>query len=403
MIMSAPPKRPLFNKPAWSDPSKLGGADDLFHRSNQTYVKIAAEAEERRKKKLAKLEQERKSENATQGRPGKRRRLSDESEDDGDSSSSEGKPHGPEKVSSHIKYSNVPTDCDTGLPISAKSTPISGFLSEPRDNTENDHKHDKGNLPRAPNVIDLEDEGNQPQVQEEDTDFQAIAPGTLGPPEDDDFLVSDEEFPELAMKARETARRKRLETDSRPATQESSYEAESDSHAHNSKCLREPTPPRLPPDPIVQILITSHIPGTEPLIVSRKISQRLKDVRLAWCERQHFAPEFIPTVFLTWRGNRLFDVTTCKSLGIGVDGEGDILLKGRKDIMGEEDRQIHMEATTDEIITGHQKAKQRITNGIEEDEVEEAGPVQNKEAQLRIILKAKSFEDFKLIVKPVCI
>lgn len=403
ITMSAPPKRPLFNKPAWSNPSQLGGADDLFHRSNQTYVKIAAEAEERRKKKIAKLEQDRKSENATQGRPGKRRRVSDESDDDGDSSSSEENPNGPTKVNSHFKYSNVPTDRESGLPISVKSTPTSESLPKPPDNTVTNHKQNNGNALRASNVIDLEDEDSQPGLQEEDVDVQAIAPGTSGPPEDDDFPVSDEEFPELAMKARETARRKLLEADSQPATQYSSYEAESDPRSHNSKSLREPTPPRLSPDPIVQILITSQIPGTEPLIVSRKISQRLKDVRLAWCERQHFAPEFIPAVFLTWRGNRLFDVTTCKSLGIGVDADGDILLKGRKDIMGEEDRQIHMEATTDEIIAGHQKTKQHITDKNEDDELDEDFPVQNeKEAQLRIILKAKGFEDFKLIVKPVC-
>ena len=404
MIMSAPPKRSLFNKPAWSNPSKLGGDDDLFHRSNHTYLKIAAEAEERRKKKTAKLEQERKNANVThEERPGKRRRVSDESEDDGDSSCSEEKATGPAKYNFHINHPTVPTDRETGLPIPLKPTNTSESHSKPTDNSIIDRNYNSGKALPSSNIIDLEDEGSQPELEEVDADIQPTVPGASGPPEDDDFPVSDEEFPELAMKAREAARRKRLEADSRPVTQDSSCETKIDSPFQLSNPLREPNPPRLSPDSVVQILITSHIPGTEPLIVSRKISQRLKDVRLAWCERQHFAPEFIPTVFLTWRGNRLFDVTTCKSLGIGVDAEGDILLKGKKDIMGEEDRQIHMEATTEEIIADHQKTKRRIaTENFEEDEAEEALPVRNeKEAQLRIILKAKGFEDFKLIVKPV--
>ncbi|GKZ40163.1 hypothetical protein AbraIFM66950_002731, partial [Aspergillus brasiliensis] len=71
-----------------------------------------------------------------------------------------------------------------------------------------------------------------------------------------------------------------------------------------------------PKEPIVQILITSRIPNTRPLIVRRKMNQSLKDVRLAWCNRQHFNKEMQDSVFLTWKGKRLFDVTTCRSLGV---------------------------------------------------------------------------------------
>lgn len=394
--MSAPLKRPLFNKPAWSNPSKIGAADDLFHRSNQTYLKIAAEAEERRKKKTVRLQRERESEKAVERRPGKRRCVSDDSEDDGDSSGSE------EKI--HLSCPQVPTDNGTGLPGTAKLNPISESPAKPSDDIVNDRKPNQAKASLSSSIIDLEDEASQPQLRErEDSDLEVTVPRVSRPAEDDGLPLSDEEFPELARKARERAKRKRLEADSVPATQNSSYTAEGDSQAQRSKALREPTPPCPPSDPVIQILITSPIPDTDPLIVSRRISQRLKDVRLAWCARQPFASDFIPTVFLTWRGNRLFDVTTCKSLGIAVDPDGDILLKGRKDIMGEEDRKIHMEATTEEILAEHQRNKSSaIAENVEDSEVEEVvAVVKEKEAQVRIILKAKGFEDFKLIVKSV--
>ncbi|KAJ5409708.1 uncharacterized protein N7487_004067 [Penicillium crustosum] len=69
-------------------------------------------------------------------------------------------------------------------------------------------------------------------------------------------------------------------------------------------------------DPIVQILISSEIANTKPLLVHRKMSQRLRDVRLAWCNRQNFDPQIQASIYLTWKGRRLFDVTTCRSLNI---------------------------------------------------------------------------------------
>lgn len=402
--MSPPLKRPLFNKPAWSNPSKIGAADDLFHRSNQTYLKVAAEAEARRKRKTARLQQECENEKAAERRPGKRRRVSDDSEDDGDSSGSEESLSDPIEEKVYLSSPQLPLESETGLPSTLKTTLTSESATKPLDDKVNDRKPNQASASLLSNVIDLEDEASQPQPRDcEDSDLEFTVPTVSRPAEDDGLPLSDDEFPELAKKAREKARRKRLEADSMPATQNSTYATEGDSQSQRSKAFREATPLYPSSDPVIQILITSPIPDTEPLIVSRRISQRLKDVRLAWCARQPFAPEFTPTVFLTWRGNRLFDVTTCKSLGIAVDLNGDILLKGRKDIMGEEDRQIHMEAMTEEIHAERQRNKSSVVaENIEESEVEEVVPVgKEKEAQVRIILKARGFEDFKLIVKPV--
>ncbi|KAF7597398.1 hypothetical protein BBP40_003645 [Aspergillus hancockii] len=105
-------------------------------------------------------------------------------------------------------------------------------------------------------------------------------------------------------------------------------------------------------DAIVRILITSKIENTRPLIIHRKISQALRDVRLTWCNRQNIPKERQSSIFLTWKGRRLFDFTTCRSLGADL-GKGpadslmhvDYLQHGSK-----EDIRVHMEAVTEDFL-----------------------------------------------------
>ncbi|KAE8163131.1 ubiquitin-2 like Rad60 SUMO-like-domain-containing protein [Aspergillus tamarii] len=105
-------------------------------------------------------------------------------------------------------------------------------------------------------------------------------------------------------------------------------------------------------DAIVQILITSKIESTKPLIVHRKMSQSLRDVRLAWCNRQSIPKEMQSSIVLTWKGRRLFDVTTCRSLGLSVPKAlADSLVYGdRVQHGGKEDIRIHMEAVIEDNV-----------------------------------------------------
>ena len=404
---SAPMKRSIFNKPSWSNPQPIADTDEFFHRSNQTYVERAAEAERKRKRKLARKQREHAQDEPTSERAGKRRRVSDDSDDDGNSSSSDEDPTQNEKET----YPNLSEDAlDSKVPLS-NPTELKAFpktLSERYEDTMAAHKPDEKQTALPSNIIDLEEDSEDSEAQENSDDCEITATKISKPPEEDEFTTSDEEFPELARKARGKARRKRLESDITFANLDSPLIAVDHESLQRAESIPQPTPVT-PPEAVIQILITSRIDYTNPLIVSRRASQRLKDVRLAWCQRQGFTPEFIATVFLTWRGKRLFDVTTCKSLGIAVDQYGNILLKGEKDIMGEEDRQIHMEAMTDEILEEYKKAKRRVIIDEEEENDEAMAATttdippgeQDKESQVRIILKAKGFEDFKLIVKPV--
>lgn len=401
-----PPKRSIFNQPSWSNPQQIGTADEFFHRSNQTYVDVAAEAERKRKGREARKQRLQTRGDAIERRATKRRRVLDDSSDEDDSSSSE---YTNQPVTQKQDLISIVAESnDVASPSLEKSESSPKSLSKRYQDTVIAGKIDQS-LPHPLNIIDLEDEEERPSVEKggekesSDDDIDITHIKVPKPPVEDDFPVSDDEFAELARKAREKARRKRLEEDLASATPDPPPSTTENEHQERSQSHHQPTPPPPISDPVVQILITSQIANTEPLIVCRGLSQRLKDVRLAWCQRQGFKPEFIPTVFLTWKSKRLFDVTTCKSLGIAVNSAGKVS-KGQKDIVGEEETQVHMEAMTVELFEKHQKAKRRGMDEDDEDEVaaeECASVAQKQEVQVKIILKAKGFEDFKLIVKPV--
>lgn len=393
-------KRTLFTKPSWVEQDNTGNSTDFFRRSNQSYLAIAAEAERKRHRKLSRKQRERTHEGTDAQRSHERPRTpsdSDSADDSDRSKSDDGSRSQSEKK--HITplppITQLPELKRPLSPTESKASPKS--LSK-RYESVTSARETNGNSTLLPsNVIDLEDSDDNPSVHPDDI-VEVTAMKHLKPVEDDDdFPPSDDEYADLARKAREKARRKRLEDDIPcPATQEG--------RLISAGSMNKVNPPPAAPDPAVSILITSRIPNTNPLIVNRKVSQRLKDVRLTWCHRQRFDPDTTEAVFLTWKGKRLFDVTTCRSLGIGVDSQGNIVTKGRRDILSDEEDQIHMEAMTEKILEEDQRAKRQETENTERSEMEaheQAPAIEKKEPQVRIILKAKGFDDFKLIVKPV--
>lgn len=395
-------KRLLFNKPSWSKPQALTTGANLFHRSNQTYVDSAAEAERERKQRLARKERERARREDTEARSGKRRRIHSDEEDESDGSSSDGK-------SSHVKERKVvPTPSKKerptiSTPVSPQRTTVSPKNLLERYEAAIDAKVlaiEKKLKAKPSDIINIDDDENDLKLQaDKDGDDVAIV-NTQRPSVSDDQPPSDEEFPELARQARDKARRKRLEADALSMTPEPSPSGSSNSQLQRSQSLHQSTPPPPAPDPVLQILITSTIPNTEPLIVNRKLSQRLKEVRMTWTERQQFASDFAESVFLTWRGRRLFDVASCKSLGITVDSNGNI--RSRGDSLDDLDGKIHMEAMTAEIFEAKKKAKMHeVAEGAEALAEEPIWKEEKKEPQIRIILKARGFPDVKIIVKPV--
>ncbi|PWY65020.1 hypothetical protein BO94DRAFT_356409 [Aspergillus sclerotioniger CBS 115572] len=146
---------------------------------------------------------------------------------------------------------------------------------------------------------------------------------------------------------------------------------------------------------IVQILITSKITNTKPLIVRRRMHQPLKDVRLAWCNRQQFSKEMQASVFLTWKGKRLFDVTTCRSLGIQTDRG---IFVGMKEYdpfqVDGENVQVHMEAATEESLSNNLRHSPTVTDT--ESTFEPAGLTEGSSSADKVTLKCPTFGDLKV-------
>ena len=406
----APRRRPLFNRPTWSKPQVSSNAADFFSRSDQTYVSVVADEERRRKKRLAKKVPELAVDSDGRDNAGKRRRISVDSYDDDDN-------NGDSRENSDGNAGVIPDKGVSIVRVGADDTSHSRSASppkpvvSPKSLTERYESaiaaaHLRSEQALQSNIIDLEDSQDSDAGYGQDREAEVTTIKTQKPTIYDDFEMSDEEFPELARQARAKARRKRLQADfpTDPTPDPPVPQAES-MQSNQFHSVRTPTPPLEAPEPVVSILITSRIINTKPLIVNRKLHQRLKDVRKAWCQRQGFTADITPTILLVWRGRRLFDVNSCKSLGIGVDIYGNIVTKGGNDFLGEENRQVHMEAMTEEMFEQQKKGRetsQRIAR--EEPDVQEAVVQQMpQEPQVKIILKAKGFEDFKLIVKHVCI
>lgn len=152
-------------------------------------------------------------------------------------------------------------------------------------------------------------------------------------------------------------------------------------------------------DAVVQILITSEIENTKPLIVHRKISQSLKEVRLAWCRRQGFTEGMQSSVFLIWKGRRLFDVTTCKSLGVNlVDKSADSFAHSSFD--DEKTKRIHMEAVTEDVLASKRRQKHSHVSAPEDQT--SSGPPDERdkkeESLIKVILKCPGLVDYKVKV-----
>lgn len=223
-----------------------------------------------------------------------------------------------------------------------------------------------------------------------------------------------EEFPEYVAKAREGAARRvfgRLDPTQSNARSDSISSNGSNMKPETTSTAHLVSTPPPAPDPIVQLLVTSRIEGTKPIMIKRKLSQRLKDVKYAWCDKQVLGGQPVPeeikrTIFLTWRGNKVFDVTTCKALGLTTDASGRLRIDGEG---FDEEGRIHLEAWTEENFDEFKKRKaaerkRLVLDPMEEGEEDALKPESlnaKEEAQkFRIILKSKDRLEFKIQVKP---
>lgn len=231
---------------------------------------------------------------------------------------------------------------------------------------------------------------------DDDDEFYVAPRKATFPLEDDDLQISDEEFPEFVQAARE---RERLKAQQRQEA-EKAKEKSQDSIGDVFDDVFDT--PKIDTDPVVEILITSKMENTKPILVKRKLSQRLREAKFGWCDRQterdgQTAEEFRKSIFLTWKHHRLHETSTCRTLGVEVGDDG----KPSYDATGTDvDGRIHLLAWTEsayETYLEREAEKERRERARAEGEEEQKKPEVPK---TRLILKGKGIDDFKLIVKP---
>lgn len=405
-----PPKKNFFRKPAWATAAANASApiledDDPFSRSRDTYAQIKEQEARKREVKAAedkraqteeqerqKTEQERRTrtdsdlEEDENDTPKKRVRLSDQSEgysgdyniinsDDINLSASHGEPPDDRTRS----QSEV-----VGVPQSEPSK--NGWLPIELTNTSN--------------VVDLMENDDEALLE---TNHDRSTPAT--PALSVDHVVSGSREPSVSPSLAQeySASYPSAEPDAAAQT----FRTDSSSKPSPTAepiCSPLPQVDPLPvPDPVLRILITSRMPDTSPLIVARKSSQRLKEVRLAWCAKQGFDEQTTTSVFMTYRRRRLFDLTTCRSLGVRVNELGEVYIKGQDQFPGDENAQLHMEVVTQQMFDDDKKAREQKAKSPEIEAQTADEEVSQPLAGTKIVLKAQGFEEYKLIVKPVSI
>lgn len=407
-ISRPPPKKSFFRKPAWATavatasaaPPAITTINDPFSRTQETYAQIKdqeARKKERKAAKRAKADAEERDWSATCeekdgyvarriAAPSKRIRLS--SEDVDEATGQESAPYDEEDDKRSISIS---VERSRGPEAPRKSS------------TRSPPSRSKHPSLEPSSVIDLldryEEAISQPDSAEEASTSSPVASNQYPNNREQyvevlDHLTSYDSFERCRSK----------ENTPRPVSSAPLL-------LKNTTVLSGESAPQSPADPTLNILISSRIPNTGPLIASRKLLQRLKEVRVVWCSRQDFDHVTAAAVFLTFRGRRIFDFQSCHSLGVTVDEFGDLHVNGRPQPPGEEHAQLHMEAMTQQIFD--EDKRRRLAGGAEHkasgaspdtaasaEETSTIGDSAKLAPGIKIVLKSPGFEEYKLVVKP---
>ncbi|KAF1920177.1 ubiquitin-2 like Rad60 SUMO-like-domain-containing protein [Ampelomyces quisqualis] len=396
----APKKRSLFKRAAWQDAPKNEG-EDMFSHANE-FSNIVAERNRLKAEKRRQADAERKK-GAVTGR--KRRKASDGQHDGSEEPRFPGSGSG-----SSVRASRDREGSESRTPLSPShayahklaASPLRAVPSHPSESlaarydplAQSNTSHLSSRI--EPLVIDLGDSdsddahhkiGQSSSGMDCSYRTPAQAPRHV-PTKDDEELeeVLDPALAALAARARERA-----------ANMARTAAATSSTGGEAVKA------------PVAQLFISPEIPDSKPLMVKVRIDNTLARTRLAWCEKQGFSAEKAKDVYFTWRDTRVYDSTTIKRLGIQVDKNGNVSVDGDSNIYDDVNLpKVHVQAWTDTLFQQHKReqaaaaaAKKKAAEP--QPVVEERTPTPEpapKAKKIRLIMKAKGKEDFKLSVNP---
>jgi hypothetical protein len=359
--------RSFFNKPAWATKTDDSGTE-FYRRSGQTYSDIvAANRQALRKQKLAaEFAESASSPTPDESRKSKRPRKSDEheekpeTEDEKPETTSSPKPDNESEPEEHPKRS-ISTPGDEGI---HSEDPEPNYDDEPQPTT-------------IPSPVHVD------STESQSTDHSDI-PSTHQTPEDG---------------LQRTKQIIDLDSEDTSGDTPSEHLASGTNYTPAQPSLTPPPPPPVD-DQRVHILITSEIPGTKPLIVQRKISQPLKDARLAWCERQGFTEQETSTIQLFWNGVRVFDVSTCRRFNPKSDKKK--FLDVEDDLDAEQtELKIHMEAvSTDPLMMNRRGPASPDIGGAYASPAPPNPDDEPSNEPMKLLLKSPGLSDFKIKARP---
>ncbi|OKL64299.1 hypothetical protein UA08_00002 [Talaromyces atroroseus] len=349
--------RSFFKKPAWATTDNEPSAPEFYRRSEQTYNDILKAHRQQRHEQAAKSALKVSAEpRIPTDAPSKRRRLSEPDDDESreEASKTNNEPESPSSPTGRLQETSR---VDVAEVHTGVNSPEEGFPA-----------------------IDGQERKNLPEIKAVDAvrlHRESFSSPILPTNSSNRHVINNKKE---SLSAKENAHRPPNLTVARDGDTRGDYSVEKNAVKQEE-------------DPAIEILVTSAIENTRPLVVYRRMSQRFRDVRLAWCERQGFDNRMTSSVYLTWNKRRLFDVTTCRSLDYSALAS----LSNSLDPEDDGPLRVHVEAVTDELLRSQ---AEQLTRNRAPDEDEYDEPEEEKQHPFHIILKSQDRGDMRVKVLP---
>ncbi|KAI9904916.1 hypothetical protein N3K66_001445 [Trichothecium roseum] len=182
--------------------------------------------------------------------------------------------------------------------------------------------------------------------------------------------------------------------------------AEEDNMDWDDQAAREP----------VDVLVSTFIDGIGPLGVRVHYTYPMSRVREAWLRRQqHLGPQEKEDVFLTWNGQKVYNTSDLKGLGVRPAHSGRLTTKsGSLKGLSENRTKVLMEMWTPELFRKYtleaERRRRRLAGEISDDEDDEdegrhggggaRGAEPEPEVRLKVTLQARGMKDLGSTVRP---
>ncbi|KAH7072740.1 hypothetical protein BKA63DRAFT_576667 [Paraphoma chrysanthemicola] len=386
----APKKRSFFKRAAWQDAPKTE-QEDIFSHSNE-FQSIVAEQHRLSEEKRQKASAEKQRRPEARGDK-KRRKVSTECDEPLPPRSASGSSPRAKRAGSKARSSTPHSPAPSRPPpdtLSARYDTLAQSASS-REKKQSvvidlgDSDDDNDGPGFQSSSFKTNGQLDYPSYQRERTHDIAVRPSKPRLDDDDEpEEVLDPALAALAARARERAAKR---AQSVPT--------------NNGELTKAP---------VAQLFISPEIPDAKPLMVKVRIDSTLEKTRLAWCGKQGYSPDMSKNVFFTWKGTRVYDSTTVKRLGIHVDSMGNVSVEGDSNIYDDVNLpKVYVEAWTDDLFKQHKKEeaaeaaakKLAAASALVSEEREPTPEPTPKVNKIRLIMKARGKEDFRIAVNPV--